>query len=289
MKNILVTGAHGQLGKAIHSLADTSPFHFHFTDIDTLDICDKESVLACIEKNCITAIVNAAAYTAVDRAEKEQDAAYRINALAVKNLGEAAVAARAKLIHISTDYVFNGQNYRPYIETDATHPVSAYGRTKLAGEILLQETGAEAVIIRTSWLYSENGNNFMNTMLRLGKEKKELRVVFDQIGTPTYAGDLAKAIHVILERDEKGGFEPGIYHYSNEGVCSWYDFARKIMEIGRLSCQVMPIESKEYPTPAARPAYSVLNKAKIKQTYDLRIPHWEESLKQVITENQKAI
>lgn len=282
MKNILVTGAHGQLGEAIRRLSQGSPFGFHFTDVDTLDIHDKEAVLAYIEKNYITTVINAAAYTAVDRAEDEMTSAYKVNAEAVKALGEAALATQTKLIHISTDYVFDGKNHRPYIETDATHPVSAYGRTKLAGEVLLQEIGVDAVIIRTSWLYSEIGNNFLKTMLNLGKTREDINVVFDQIGTPTYAGDLAQAILTVVECDEKGHFEPGIYHYSNEGVCSWYDFARKIMELAELPCRVHPVETKDYPTRAVRPAYSVLNKAKIKQTYNITIPHWEESLRKVM-------
>ncbi|MDR2968076.1 MAG: dTDP-4-dehydrorhamnose reductase, partial [Tannerellaceae bacterium] len=202
-----------------------------------------------------------------------------INAEAVKTLACAARDNGSRLIHISTDYVFDGTNHRPYGEADGTNPVSVYGQTKLAGEALLQETLADAVIVRTSWLYSETGNNFVKTMLRLGKERKELKVVFDQIGTPTYAGDLAKALLSILDREKNQGYVPGIYHFSNEGVCSWYDFARKIMELSGLPCKVIPIETKDYPTPAVRPAYSVLNKTKIKETYNLAIPHWEEALR----------
>lgn len=281
IKNVLVTGANGQLGQAIRKRADLCPsVSFFYTDIDTLDITDKEAVQAYLNKYRIHTIINTAAYTAVDQAEKEPDKAYRINAEAVKILAEAARGHTSRLIHISTDYVFDGTNHRPYVETDGTHPVSAYGRTKLAGEILLQEILEDMMIVRTSWLYSETGNNFLKTMLRLGKERKELKVVFDQIGTPTYAGDLAKALLMILDREGNQGYVPGIYHFSNEGVCSWYDFARKIMEQAGLSCKVIPIETKEYPTPAMRPAYSVLNKAKIKETYNLDIPHWEEALKE---------
>lgn len=283
MKNILVTGANGQLGQAIRQLvAEDSSFHFIFTDVDTLDICNKSAVLSFLQMHFIHAIINVAAYTAVDRAEAEEETAYRINCEAVRNLAEAAKETGCKLIHISTDYVFDGTQYRPYIETDITCPVSAYGRSKLAGENVLQETSIEAIIIRTSWLYSAFGANFLKTMLRLGKEREEIGVIFDQVGTPTYAGDLAKALFVILEKGREGIFHPGIYHFSNEGVCSWYDFSSKIMEIAGLSCRVKPIETKEYPTPAQRPFYSVLNKAKIKETYGLLIPHWEESLKSCI-------
>lgn len=285
IKNVLVTGANGQLGQALRKRAGSYPsFSFYYTDIDTLDITDKAAVQAYLNKNRIHTIINTAAYTAVDQAEKEAEQAYRINAEAVKVLAEAARDHHSRLLHVSTDYVFDGLNHRPYIETDGTHPASAYGRTKLAGEVLLQETLETAVIVRTSWLYSETGNNFMKTMLRLGAEREELRVVFDQIGTPTYAGDLAEALLTILDKEEHGAYVPGIYHYSNEGVCSWYDFARKIMELGGLSCRVMPIETKNYPTPAARPAYSVLNKTKIKETYGLVIPHWEESLRRIMND-----
>lgn len=283
-RNILVTGANGQLGHAIRQRAEQYPaYSFYYTDIDSLDITDKEAVRDYLNSHRIHTVLNAAAYTAVDRAETDAEQAFRINAEAVGVLAEAARDHHSRLIHVSTDYVFDGMNHRPYIETDGTHPASVYGRTKLAGEVMAQEILDDAVIVRTSWLYSEVGNNFVRTMLRLGKEREELRVVFDQIGTPTYAGDLASALLAIVTGEEEGHFRPGIYHYSNEGVCSWYDFARKIMELAGLSCRVTPIESKEYPTAAARPAYSVLNKAKIKAAYGLSIPHWEESLKKVMS------
>jgi len=282
IKNVLVTGANGQLGQAIRKRESLCPsFSFFHTDIDTLDITDRKAVQAYLNKYSIHTIINTAAHTNVDQAEKEPDRAYLANAEAVKILAEAAHEHNSRLIHISTDYVFDGTNHRPYVETDDTHPLSVYGRTKLAGELLLQEIQENAVIVRTSWLYSETGNNFVRTMLRLGKERKELKVVFDQAGTPTYAGDLAKALLVILGREENQGYVPGIYHFSNEGVCSWYDFARKIMEQAGLSCKVIPIETKDYPTPAVRPAYSVLNKTKIKETYNLDIPHWEQALKEI--------
>ncbi|MDH6341676.1 dTDP-4-dehydrorhamnose reductase [Parabacteroides sp. PFB2-12] len=282
MKQILVTGANGQLGKALQARTGNYPaLDFYFTDMDTLDITNKEALFAFVRSNRIQCILNLAAYTNVEQAEEDTKMAYLINAEAMRNLAEVAGAFRCHVIHVSTDYVFDGSNHRPYVETDATRPLSTYGRTKLAGEVILQEAMADAVIVRTSWLYSEFGNNFLNTMLRLGKEKEELSVVYDQIGTPTYAGDLAYALIAILMRWEKGAWEAGIYHFSNEGVCSWYDFARKIMELAALPCKVMPVETKDYPTKAQRPLYSVLNKAKIKTTYNLTIPHWEESLRSV--------
>lgn len=222
--------------------------------------------------------MNCAAYTAVDKAEEHEDLCMRINRDAVRNLGEAAHAVGAKVIHVSTDYVFDGTSCRPYLESDATCPVSVYGRTKLAGEQALMEECPDSVIIRTAWLYSEYGNNFMKTVLRLGKERDELRFIFDQVGTPTYAGDLAVAMLAVLERAEAGKFIPGIYHFSDEGVCSWYDFTVKILQIAGMNNRVIPIETKDYPTPASRPHYSVLNKGKIKSTYGLTIPHWETSL-----------
>ena len=202
-----------------------------------------------------------------------------MNSFAVCVLGEAAREAGAKMIHVSTDYVFSGTGYRPYKETDGTRPVSVYGRTKLAGEEGLMEVCPDAVIIRTAWLYSEFGSNFVKTVLRLGKERDELGFVFDQIGTPTYAGDLAAMILSVVTADEKGAFVPGIYHYSNEGVCSWYDFTVKILQIAGIDCRIRPIETKDYPTKAVRPPYSVLNKSKIKETYKIVIPHWETSLR----------
>lgn len=280
MKTVLVTGANGQLGNSLRALSGRySSYAFLFTDVDELDICDKEAVRAYVNGNQVDYILNCAAYTAVDKAEDNEALCLRINAGAVRNLGEAASEAGARILHISTDYVFDGTAHIPYVETDPTCPVSVYGRTKLAGEEALLSVCPDAVIIRTAWLYSEYGRNFVKTMLRLGKEREEISVVFDQIGTPTYAGDLAEAICKVLEASERGAFQPGIYHYSNEGVCSWYDFTVKILQAAGLPCRVKPIESKDYPSPVARPPYSVLNKKKIKATYDLAIPHWEESLR----------
>lgn len=280
MKTILVTGANGQLGNSIRLLAKHYPqYNFLFTDVDTLDITDPQAVGKAIKDNQVDYVVNCAAYTAVDKAEDNEELCRRLNSYAVGLLGKAAHEAGAKMIHISTDYVFSGTGCLPYKETDETRPVSAYGRTKLAGEQILLEVCPEAVIIRTAWLYSEFGSNFVKTVLRLGKERDELRFVFDQIGTPTYAGDLAAAVMAVVTADEKGAYVPGIYHYSNEGVCSWYDFTVKILEIAGIACRVFPIETEEYPTRAVRPPYSVLNKKKIKETYGVTVPHWEESLR----------
>lgn len=280
MKTILVTGANGQLGNSLRLLADRyAGFNFLFTDVDTLDITDPAAVKAMVKDNQVNYIINCAAYTAVDKAEDDEALCRRINTYAVGVLGEAAREAGARMIHVSTDYVFSGTSYRPYKETDDTRPVSAYGRTKLAGEEALREVCPDAVIIRTAWLYSEYGNNFVKTVLRLGKERDELRFVFDQVGSPTYAGDLAAAILSVVAAGEKDAFVPGIYHFSNEGVCSWYDFTVKILEIAGIDCRVFPIETKDYPTKAVRPPYSVLNKSKIKDTYSLAIPHWESSLR----------
>lgn len=280
MKTILVTGANGQLGNSIRLKANQHPqYNFLFTDVDTLDITDAAAVKAMVKDNQVNYILNCAAYTAVDKAEDNEDLCRRLNCDAVHILGEAAREANAKIIHVSTDYVFSGTNYRPYKETDDTRPVSAYGRTKLAGEEALVKVCPDAVIIRTAWLYSEFGNNFVKTVLRLGKERDQLGFVFDQAGTPTYAGDLAEAILTVVTADEKGTFVPGIYHYSNEGVCSWYDFTVKVLQIAGIECNVRPIETKDYPTRAVRPPYSVLNKGKIKETYGITIPHWEESLR----------
>lgn len=285
MKKVLVTGAGGQLGNSIQQLAPQFPsYSFLFTDVDTLDICDAGAVQAYVSENQIQYILNCAAYTAVDKAESNEALCQRINRDAVKNLGEAAHAAGAKVIHVSTDYVFDGTNCRPYVETDATCPVSVYGRTKLAGEQALLEVCPDAIILRTAWLYSAFGNNFVKTVLRLGSEREELGFVFDQVGTPTYAGDLALVILQLLSADDEGKWFPGIYHFSNEGVSSWYDFTVKILQLAGITCRVFPIETKEYPTPATRPHYSVLNKAKLKSTYAFTIPHWEESLRVCLKE-----
>ncbi len=282
MAEILVTGADGQLGSEIRMLAEAgeSPFsgtRWYFTDKAELDITDAEAVRAFCRERAITHLLNCAAYTAVDRAESDEENADRINHQAVRILAELAKERGISLVHISTDYVFDGKNYRPYVEEDPTAPQGVYGRTKLAGEQALQELAPErSVILRTSWVYSSFGANFVKTMLRLGREREELGVIFDQVGTPTYARDLARAILEILPRLDNT--TPEIYHYSDEGVCSWYDFALAIFEMADVPCRVRPIETREYPTPAVRPHYSLLNKAKIKNAFNLEIPHWRESL-----------
>ena len=278
MTNILITGSKGQLGSEIQALHVKYPqWNFIFTDRAELDITNKEAIsLTCKKKN-ITHIINCAAYTAVDRAEEEIETANAINHLATQYLAEVAKENNITLLHVSTDYVFDGMNYKPYIETDITNPQGIYGRTKLDGEkALLDINPRNSIIIRTSWVYSSFGANFVKTMLRLGKERDELGVIFDQIGTPTYARDLAQAILDILPQINNTSTE--IYHYSNEGVCSWYDFAHEIMRMAKLTCKVNPIETKDYPTPASRPHYSLLNKAKIKNDFNIDIPYWKEGL-----------
>ena len=287
MKNILVTGAYGQLGNEVRILSANYPeYNFLFTDVDSLDITDKNELIDFVTGNDIRYIINCAAYTAVDKAEDDAELCEKINATAVKNLGLAAAEAGAGIIHVSTDYVFDGTSCRPYTEDMPTKPCSVYGKTKLKGEKNLLKACPNAIIIRTAWLYSPFGNNFVKTMIKLGSERESLNVIFDQVGTPTYALDLAEAILKAMDQTidtdhEKGG----VYHFSNEGVCSWYDFTIKIHEIAGINtCKVNPIETKDYPTKAARPHYSVLNKSKIKQTFNISIPHWEESLKNCIKE-----
>lgn len=279
-KNILVTGANGQLGNEFRLLSASYPaFNFFFTDVEELDICDGSAVSAFVKENNVDYILNSAAYTAVDRAEEDADTCRRINASAVQNLGLAAASVGAKVFHVSTDYVYSGVHYKPYNEDDDTAPCSVYGATKLEGERLLLAACPESVVVRTSWLYSCFGNNFVKTMLRLGREKPELNVIFDQIGSPTYAADLAAAILRMVEVSETSAFHSGIYNFSNEGVCSWYDFTKAIHRMaGIRDCKVHPIEGSEYPSKATRPFYSVMNKKKIKNTFGLIIPHWEESL-----------
>ncbi len=286
MKTILITGSKGQLGSEIHKLSDNySNFKFIFTDVKELDITNENQVFEFYEKENFDFIVNCAAYTAVDKAETEIELAKKINITGVKNLAKLSAKKNIPIIHISTDYVYDGQSFKPYKESEKTNPQSAYGRTKLEGEKELQCV-EKHIIIRTSWLYSTFGNNFVKTMLRLGKERDSLNVVFDQVGTPTYAEDLAQAILQILDlsKSDINNFKSGIYHYSNEGVCSWYDFAVEIMKISKTDCKIFPIETKDFPTPAKRPNYSLLDKSKIKNTFNINIPHWSESLKNCISE-----
>lgn len=272
---ILVTGSNGQLGNEIKELSSSySGLDFIFHDVDTLDITDLSALKKLFEVEKPSFVLNCAAYTTVDKAESEFDKALLINGNAVSNLAEAAKISNAKIIHISTDYVFDGTSNIPYKESDPVNPVSAYGKSKLAGEKSL-DGNPNALIIRTAWLYSSYGNNFLKTMIRLGKERSQLNVVFDQVGSPTYAADLAKAILDIVIAEK---FVPGVYHYSNEGVCSWFDFAHEIMKLQSFSCKVLPVESHEFPTPTKRPAFSVLNKNKIKNTFGVVVPYWKDSL-----------
>ena len=277
MHNILVTGSNGQLGSELKELSLNYNYNFFFTSKDTLDITNKEYIKEFINKNNINTIINCAAYTAVDKAEEDEVNADKINHLAVKNLATIAKERNIKFIHISTDYVFDGKNFRPYIEDDIPNPTGIYGKTKLDGENAIREINPKnSIIIRTSWVYSSFGANFVKTMLRLGKERESLGVIFDQVGTPTYARDLAKTILDILPRITNDRVE--VYNYSNEGVLSWYDFAKEIMKMAKTECYINPIETKEYPTPASRPHYSLLNKTKIKKEFNLTIPYWKDSL-----------
>lgn len=277
-KRILVTGANGQLGMEMRILGAVAPNEYIFTDVEELDITDKKAVEDFVYQNNIQIIVNCAAYTNVDRAEEDEATAERINAEAVRNLAEAAKMVDGTLFHISTDYVFGGEGNTPRTEDMPLDPQGAYGRTKLHGEQAIAEVGCKAIIIRTAWLYSEFGKNFLLTMLRLTKEKPAINVVFDQVGTPTYAGDLALTIFSIIEGDMYAGNE-GVYHFSNEGVCSWYDFAQEIATaMGHKECKISPCHSDEFPSKVKRPAYSVLDKSKIKRTFGVEIPHWRESM-----------
>ena len=277
-KRILVTGANGQLGSEMRKLGAVSPNEYIFTDVAELDITDKSAVMTFVEQNKIDVIVNCAAYTNVDKAEDDEAIAELINATAVRNLAEAAKAQDATLFHVSTDYVFGAEGNTPRSEDMPTNPLGVYGTTKLHGEQAIQEVGAKAIIIRTAWLYSEFGNNFLKTMLRLTAEKESLNVVFDQVGTPTYAGDLALVIFSIIEGNIYIGNE-GTYHFSNEGVCSWYDFAMEIaIAAGHDGCNIQPCHSSEFPSKVIRPPYSVLDKTKIKKTFGVDIPHWRDSM-----------
>lgn len=279
-KKILITGANGQLGHEMRNILEgDSRFECIFTDVAELDICDADAVNRAVAENRVDYIVNCAAYTQVDKAEDNVELCRKINAGAVENLARAAASCGARMIHVSTDYVFNGRGYRPYTEDMTPEPQSVYGSTKLEGEQALQSLCPQSVIIRTAWLYSPYGNNFVKTMMRLGTERDELSVVADQIGTPTCAADLARAILAVLTAET---FVPGIYHFSDEGACSWYDFTVAIHRLAGISCRVKPIRSDEYPSRAHRPFYSVLDKSKIKQTYGITIPHWYESLSHCI-------
>ena len=280
--NILVTGAKGQLGCEMQRLGAVSPNNYIFTDVAELDITDADAVMNAVKVAAIDIIVNCAAYTNVDKAESDEATAELINATAVGNLARAMKEVGGTLFHVSTDYVFGCDGNTPRTEEMPLNPLGVYGRTKLHGEQAILESGCKALIFRTAWLYSEFGNNFLKTMMRLTSEKEQLNVVFDQVGTPTYAGDLALAIFSIIEAGVYAGNE-GIYHFSNEGVCSWYDFAVEIAAAaGNTSCRINPCHSSEFPSPVTRPPYSVLDKTKIKSTFDIDIPHLRESMEYCI-------
>lgn len=278
MLKVLVTGSNGQLGTELKHLSSVNTnFEFTFIDSDVLNLSKPQEIVDYFADKNFEAIVNCAAYTAVDKAESESELADLINHQAVATLASIAKEKNIKLIHISTDYVFDGTNYRPYVESDLTKPVSVYGKTKLAGEqAVFSVCPGNTAIIRTSWLYSGFGNNFVKTMLRLGSERDSLNVIFDQVGTPTYARDLAQVIIEILPKLKNT--KPEIYHYSNEGVASWYDFAKAIFKISNINCKVNAITTAQYPTPAVRPNYSILDKAKIKSEFGISIPYWKDSL-----------
>ena len=265
---ILITGSKGQLGTELSKLLPDAVL----TDIAELDITDLTAVQKFVANHHIETIINCAAYTAVDKAEDNVELAKKINVLGPENLAKTG----CKIVHISTDYVFDGKGYKPYTPEDETNPISVYGKTKRAGELAVLKNAKEAVIIRTAWLYSPYGNNFVKTMKRLGNEKESINVVADQIGTPTYAGDLAEAIVKILPQINEQ--KRGVYHFTNEGICSWYDFATEIMDQSHLPCQVNPIPSSTYPTKAQRPFYSVLDKSKTKTTFNIKIQHWKKGL-----------
>ena len=276
MKNILITGANGQLGNEMRVLSVEHPeYNYFFTDYQELDICDEQAVLKFVQDNDVDCIVNCAAYTAVDKAEENEEMCDLLNHIAPGYLAKAAASRGAALIQVSTDYVFDGTNHIPYTEDEPTCPNSVYGRTKLAGELKALEVCPRTMVIRTAWLYSSFGNNFVKTMIRLGNEKEKLGVIFDQVGTPTYARDLATAIYAAIAKN----VVPGVFHFSNEGVCSWYDFTKTIHRIaGITTCKVLPLHTADYPTAAKRPNYSVLDKTKLKAALEIEVPYWVDSL-----------
>ena len=288
--NILVTGSNGQLGSEIKDLAaNYKKFNFFFTDSSDLDICNSNQLDVFFIENKINMVINCAAYTAVDKAEQDAEIAQKVNSEGVQNLVNLVAKVNGKLIHISTDYVFDGNRFLPYQELDDVNPIGVYGNTKRNGELAVINSDIDGIVIRTSWLYSAYGNNFVKTMLRLGNERDELGVIFDQVGTPTYASDLAKTCLDILSYDKKTNIKSkgNLYHFSNEGVASWYDFAVAIMELGKVNCHVKPIETKDYPTKAKRPHFSILNKAKIKTDFEIEIPYWRNSLAACISKLHK--
>lgn len=278
--NILITGANGQLGNEMRTIAPQSSHNFIFTDVAELDITNLEAIKACMKENAIHLVVNCAAYTNVDKAEDDIELADLINHKAAENLAIVCKEHNATLIHVSTDYVFQGDGNIPCSEDQPTHPLGIYGKTKLAGEEAILSTGCNALIFRTAWLYSSFGSNFVKTMQRLTAERKEIKVVFDQVGTPTYAADLAELIGYIIESNQI--HKVGIYHYSNEGVCSWYDFAKEICDQSGNCCDIQPCHSDEFPSKVKRPHFSVLDKTKVKATFGIKVPYWKSSLNQCI-------
>lgn len=274
--NILITGSNGQLGNEMRYISTKSKDHYIFTDIAELDITNLDEIQKILKQEKIDVIVNCAAYTNVDNAEDDKETADKINHKAVRYLAIAAKEADATLIHVSTDYVFDGSNNTPYIETDMTSPLGVYGITKLAGEDAIKEIGCKHIIIRTAWLYSQYGKNFVKTILNLTANKDSLKVVFDQVGTPTYAKDLAQGIHHIITNRLLD--QQGIYHFSNEGVCSWYDFAIEIRNLSKNDCNIYPCHSIDFPSKVKRPHYSVLDKTLFRETFGFKIPYWKDSL-----------
>jgi dTDP-4-dehydrorhamnose reductase len=283
--NILVTGSNGQLGSEIKDLAvNYTNFNFFFMDLPKLDICNISQLDTFFKDKNINTVINCAAYTDVDEAEKNAEIAEKVNATGVSNLVDALEKVNGKLIHISTDYVFDGSNFLPYKESDEVNPIGVYGNTKRGGELAVINSEIDGIVIRTSWLYSAYGNNFVKTMLRLGNDKDELGVIFDQVGTPTNGRDLAKTCLdlLVFSNKSKINSKGKLYHFSNEGIASWYDFSKAIINLGKVDCKIKPIETKDYPTNALRPHFSVLNKSKIKNDFNIEIPYWRDSLKDCI-------
>ena len=281
--NILITGANGQLGNEMRFISKCSNNTYIFTDVAELDITNLNAIRECVKANAINVIVNCAAYTNVDKAEDDVELADLINNKAVENLAIVCKENDATLFHVSTDYVFSGDKNTPCREDEPTKPLGVYGQTKLAGEQSIERVGCKSLTFRTAWLYSIYGGNFVKTMQRLTAERDTLNVVFDQVGTPTHAGDLATLIYQLIEENSFAGHE-GVYHFSNEGVCSWYDFAKEIAELSGNTCDICPCHSDEFPSKVTRPAFSVLDKTKVKTTFNVTVPYWKDSLKRCIND-----
>ena len=275
---ILVTGANGQMGQSLKKIL--KPGKSLFTDVDKLDISNYDAVEKTIRENGVTCVINCAGYTDVDAAESKMDQCYAVNALGARNIAIASNKHKASVIQLSTDYVFDGHNFKPYSETDKPNPISVYGQTKLEGELFVLKNCDNCAVLRSSWLYSEYGKNFVKTIISLARKQDQIKVIYDQIGSPTYAGDFAKIIEGMIPVVKNGVKK--IYNYSNEGVCAWYGFAREIITLKNINCEVLPIESQDYPSSAKRPHYSVLSKAKIKKDFGIKIPFWRDALKDAI-------